>query len=172
MGVDVRVRVFAAGAMALLAAGCATVTRGSQSDLGVESDPPGATATTTILSACNGPCPNTDPTQTGANVEFDRPGPGCVTPCQLRLSRHHRLRMVIAKDGYESQTVLVETRVAGAGAAGFLGNALVGGAVGGVVDIASGATLEHVPNPVQVTLVRLAPPAPPPRRKPAAKKLQ
>jgi hypothetical protein len=72
---------------------------------------------------------------------------------------------VISKPGFEPQTVFVGTRVAGAGAAGFAGNVLVGGVVGMGVDAASGATLEHFPNPVAVVLRPIAatPAGPPPR---------
>jgi len=38
-------------------------------------------------------------------------------------------------------------------AAGFAGNIVLGGAVGMVVDASTGATLEHVPNPVTATLI-------------------
>ncbi|MBB5053928.1 hypothetical protein HNQ36_003928 [Afipia massiliensis] len=46
------------------------------------------------------------------------------------------------------------------------GNILLGGVVDGVVDAASGAALDHKPNPVIVTLKPIAPPPPPhkPRR--------
>jgi hypothetical protein len=51
--------------------------------------------------------------------------------------------------------VPVSTRIAGAGAAGFAGNILVGGLVGMGVDAATGSTLEHFPNPVLASLVPL-----------------
>jgi len=60
--------------------------------------------------------------------------------------------VTITKAGFHPEEVKVATRVAGAGVAGFAGNAIVGGVVGGVVDVASGATLEHCPNPVKVVL--------------------
>jgi hypothetical protein len=50
---------------------------------------------------------------------------------------------------------MVQTRVAGAGAACFAGNVLIGGVVGMGVDAATGSTLEHYPNPVTVSLVPL-----------------
>jgi hypothetical protein len=67
----------------------------------------------------------------------------------------------------------VATRLASAGAAGFAGNVLLGGVVGMAVDAASGATLEHYPNPVMLTMMPLRrgekprvlkqePPIPPP----------
>ena len=51
--------------------------------------------------------------------------------------------------------VPVSTRIAGAGAAGFAGNILIGGVVGMGVDAATGSTLEHFPNPVLASLVPL-----------------
>ena len=69
----------------------------------------------------------------------------------------------------------VGTKVAGEGVAGFAGNVLIGGVVGMAADAATGATLEHYPNPVSVTLEPLRPAAPPPavrrpRPPPAAKR--
>ena len=46
----------------------------------------------------------------------------------------------------------VDVVVVGAGAAGMAGNVIVGGIIGGVVDVASGAMLEIRPNPLQVAL--------------------
>jgi hypothetical protein len=42
--------------------------------------------------------------------------------------------------------------VAGAGGAGFLGNALIGGVIGAGVDATSGAMLDLSPNPLNVQL--------------------
>jgi hypothetical protein len=59
--------------------------------------------------------------------------------------------------------------VPGTGAAGFAGNVLLGGLVGMGVDAATGAALDHKPNPVIVTLQPAAPQARrprPPRRAP------
>ena len=58
--------------------------------------------------------------------------------------------------GYKPQEVPVKTQIAGAGAAGFAGNILLGGVVGMGVDAATGSTLEHVPNPVHVALEPIA----------------
>lgn len=95
----------------------------------------------------------------------------CVTPCTLRVSRRDEFSVAFTKPGYQPQTVQVTTRVAGAGAAGFAGNVLVGGIIGMGVDAASGATLEHWPNPVVAVLQPVparAPAGPPGRRvKPA-----
>ena len=51
-----------------------------------------------------------------------------------------------------SLSFAVGHHVAGAGGAGFLGNAIVGGIIGAGVDISSGAMLDFAPNPLDVTL--------------------
>ncbi|WP_244445248.1 translation initiation factor 2 [Microvirga sp. BSC39] len=79
-----------------------------------------------------------------------------TTPCTLQVDRKAEFVASFSKEGYESQDVMVQTRVAGSGAAGFAGNVLVGGIVGMGVDAATGATLEHYPNPVTVSLAPLA----------------
>jgi hypothetical protein len=120
----------------LLVAGCATVTRGTTDPVTINSEPPGAQATTSI----GHQCPS--------------------TPCTFEVSRKAEFVVSYRKDGYEDQQVPVTTKVAGAGAAGLAGNVLIGGVVGMGVDVATGATLEHVPNPVFATLVPLARPEP------------
>jgi hypothetical protein len=73
--------------------------------------------------------------------------------------------VTFSKPGYQDLTVPLKTKVAGAGAVGVAGNVIVGGAVGLVVDTASGAALDHYPNPLKVTLVPISRPEPPKSRK-------
>ena len=69
--------------------------------------------------------------------------------------------VTVSKPGYIAENVPVKTQVAGNGAAGFAGNVLFGGIVGMGTDAYTGATLEHVPNPVTVSLrPEPTPPAP------------
>jgi len=82
-------------------------------------------------------------------------GFSCVTPCTLQTSRKDEFSVLISKPGYHTVEVPVRTQVAGAGAAGFAGNIILGGVVGMAADAATGATLEHFPNPVTVTLTPL-----------------
>lgn len=117
-------------AAAVLVAGCASITRGHQNQVQITSNPPGAQARTSM-------------------------GHTCVTPCNLQFGRKDEFSVVFSLAGYETREVPVHTQLANAGAAGFAGNVLVGGVVGMAVDAASGATLEHCPNPVAVTLRRL-----------------
>lgn len=78
----------------------------------------------------------------------------CVKPCTLQASRKDEFSL-ISKPGYHTGEIPVRTQVAGAGAAGFAGNIILGGVVGMAADAATGATLEHFPNPVTVTLTPL-----------------
>jgi hypothetical protein len=129
-------RLVFACAVALALGGCATVTRGTDDQIQVNSDPQGATVQTSLSQQC-------------------------MTPCTLKVGRKDEFSVTVAKPGYAPQTVFVGTKVAGAGAAGFAGNVLVGGVIGMGVDAATGATLEHFPNPVTVILQRSgSPPSP------------
>ncbi|SRR6266542_5394925 len=123
----------AAVGLAITLAGCATVTRGTTSQVQIQSDPPGALAHTST-------------------------GFSCTTPCTITIPRKDEFSVVFSKPGYQEETVDVRTQVAGA--AGFAGNILLGGIIGMGADAATGATLEHVPNPVSATLVPISrPPA-------------
>ncbi|MBN8916662.1 MAG: PEGA domain-containing protein [Rhizobiales bacterium] len=125
MGLPVRI-----GAMlcACLLAGCATVTRGTSSQVQIQSEPAGADVRTST-------------------------GFTCTTPCTMTVGRKDEFSVTFTKAGYEPEQVDVKTRVAGEGAAaGIVGNVVIGGVVGMAADAASGATLEHTPNPLKVIL--------------------
>jgi hypothetical protein len=126
------VRFMTVLALAGLTANCATVTRGTTNQIQVVSQPSDADVRTSM-------------------------GHTCRTPCTLTIDRKSEFMVTIGKDGFKEQQVPVATRVVGAGAAGFAGNILLGGLVGMAADAATGATLEHFPNPVDVTLEALAP---------------
>lgn len=145
-------------------AGCATVTRGTESTVQFESSPSGANVSTQIIDLCSiSECPplQQDPSQPPIQRTITPPshGPSCTTPCSIRVSRKDSLVATFTKDGYAPQAVNVPVRVAGEGAAGLAGNVLIGGVIGLGVDAATGASLEHFPNPVVVTLTRHAQPA-------------
>jgi hypothetical protein len=116
--------------LALLAGSCASVTRGMTNQVQINSNPPEATARTSM-------------------------GHTCITPCTLQFNRKDEFTVIFTKQGYHSVEIPVRTQLAGQGAAGFAGNLLMGGVVGMVVDASSGATLEHFPNPVTATLLPL-----------------
>jgi hypothetical protein len=122
--------IISVSAIALALGGCATITRGTTDQVQIQSTPSEVRATTSM-------------------------GQSCLTPCTLTTSRKDEFTVTFQKDGYESQQVDVKTQVAGSGAAGFAGNILFGGIIGMGTDAATGATLEHVPNPVRADLMPL-----------------
>lgn len=121
-------KLIAVAMLGLAVSGCATVTRGTTSQVTVNSEPAGAEAMTSTGLVCP------------------------MTPCTWEISRKTEFTVTFKKQGYQNQQVPVGTKLAGSGAAGFAGNVLLGGIVGMGVDAATGATLEHFPNPVFVTL--------------------
>ena len=119
--------------------GCASVTRGVNNDIMIEYQPADAVVTTTLNHRCQ------------------------ASPCQITVPRKAKFQVLAEAPGHVRQVIPVNTRLASAGAAGFAGNVLAGGVVGMGVDAATGATLEHYPNPVVINLVPLdqqIPPAP------------
>ncbi|MEM1300766.1 MAG: translation initiation factor 2 [Pseudomonadota bacterium] len=111
---------------ALAVSGCATITRGTTSDVQFLSTPTGAAVTTSI-------------------------GPACTTPCTLKFDRRDTFTATF-KLGEQEKQVFVDTEIAGEGVAvSGVGNALLGGVIGVGVDVATGAGLNHTPNPVSVT---------------------
>lgn len=115
------------------------MTRGTNTTFTVETTPSGAAVATTNGFSCT------------------------ATPCTFRMPRRSEFAVTITKDGYKTWQGQVTNRVAGGGGAAMAGNVLVGGLIGAGVDASSGAMLDLVPNPLQVTLepaVVAAPPAP------------
>jgi hypothetical protein len=138
-------RIFAcAGALALAVAGCATVTRGTTNQVQLRTEPSGALAVTSMSQSC-------------------------TTPCTITVSRKDEFAVKFSMAGYREATVEVRTQVAGTGVLGVAGNAIVGGVIGVGVDVVTGSALDHVPNPVVVSLERLGAPStrPVPPRSPA-----
>ncbi len=125
---SVAMRFVLIAALASGLCGCATLSRGTTDEVSVISDPVGAEVTTSF-------------------------GSHCSTPCSLAVARDQVFSLTIAKDGYEAQKVDVVTRLSGAGLAAATENLVTAG-LGATVDAATGATLEHIPNPVNVTLVK------------------
>lgn len=123
-------RVFSV-AMLLLAfvtAGCATATRGTTEQVVFLSDPSGAEMTTTN-------------------------GLKCVTPCTLEIERSETFTATFELAG-EKKSVFVDTEVpdeiAATTVANVLATPIILIPVAVAVDAASGANLDHTPNPVQV----------------------
>ncbi len=135
--------------MALAAAlgGCASVTRGTTENISITSTPSGVEATVSGLDV-----PTT-----------------CITPCAIVAKRSADISISFAKPGFGTEVVTLTKEVPATGAAGFAGNVLAGGLIGMGVDAATGAALDHKPNPVIVTMKPTGPaaqprPARPPRK--------
>jgi membrane-bound inhibitor of C-type lysozyme len=122
------IRYLAIAALAAGTAGCASVVRGTSENVAFVSEPPGAIMTSNSKYACP------------------------ATPCTLQVDRTDQFDATFAKPGYHPQTIPVRTAVSGGGAAGMAGNVLVGGLIGIGVDAATGAALDHTPNPVVANL--------------------
>jgi hypothetical protein len=138
------IRLLVAAALVLPCIGCASVSRGTTENISIASTPPGATAEVSGL---------------------DNPI-SCVTPCVVVAKRNADITVTFNKEGYEPQVVPLTKEVPPTGAAGFAGNIVLGGLVGMGVDAATGAAMDHKPNPVDVTLKPLGPAHPPRAAKP------
>ena len=122
------ITVIGLATVTLLLSGCATVTRGSNDVLVVDSEPQ------------------------GAQVELSN-GMSCTsTPCSFKLPRRSDLGVTISRKGCRTVQANVTHKTANAGAMGVAGNVLVGGIIGLGVDAATGASQDLVPNPLKVTL--------------------
>ena len=74
-------------------------------------------------------------------------GHECTAPCEVKVARKQPFTAEFTCKG-RKKTVRVETKMRGGGTAGAVGNVILGGVIGMAVDASSGATLDHVPNPV------------------------
>jgi hypothetical protein len=129
----------ASAALMISLSACATITRGTQTDFHIETDPAGASVHTSTGFSCS------------------------PTPCTIpKMIRKEAFDATITKDGYKTKIAHVQSLVEGGGAAGAVGNVVVGGVIGIAVDATSGAMDDLVPNPLKVTLEPVdAPPAAP-----------
>lgn len=119
--------LFAALGAAL--AGCASVTRGFNDTVEIYYDPPQAKVSTNLGHVCTS------------------------SPCSLEVPRKKAFTVSAGLEGYAPQVVQVESKLAPGGVAGMAGNVLVGGVIGVGIDAATGATLEHFPNPVLIEMI-------------------
>ena len=117
---------------ALTLAGCATVVLGAHEPFRIVSAP------------------------SGAHVQLST-GEICTTPCTLALPRGVAFQARVSLPGYTTQTLPVVSRTSFGGAAGFVGNGVIGGIVGAGVDWDSGAMRSLSPNPLSVRLDPLPP---------------
>ena len=123
-------RVSACISLAATTAACATVTRGVKEGWTVTSSPAYAQVTTTNGFSCE------------------------ATPCTFKMMHRSTFDVTVSKVGYKTFHGHVINQVSSGGGLGMAGNVILGGAVGVVVDVASGAMMELKPNPMSITLER------------------
>ena len=139
------IRIAGAVVLAMLGSGCATVVRGTTENVTITANPPNAQIRTSLGHTCP------------------------ASPCTVVVDRKTEFVAYAEAPGYQPASLQVATRLGGGGAAGMVGNVVLGGVVGIGIDAVSGATLDHYPNPAHIELApvyRAAPPEPvEPRRK-------
>lgn len=114
--------------IAVLASGCATITRGTTEQVAIDVEPKDAKVETSIGLSCT------------------------AMPCEIKVDRDMPFTVTASKDGYVDQTVEVKTKTSGQGAAAVTGNLIFGGVVGAAIDGYNGAMQDHYPNPVVIKL--------------------
>jgi len=114
---------------ALACSGCASAIRGTTETVVVTSEPNDAHIRTSLGHSCP------------------------QSPCTVEVKRKTEFVAYAEKEGYKPGQIYLATKVSGNGAAGMAGNILIGGVIGAGVDVATGATLDHYPNPANIVLV-------------------
>jgi len=110
---------------------CASITRGTQEALVINTKPAGASVKI----------------KKGEKILFQG-----LTPTAAKLERKGNYIVLIEKEGYEPLIVNVTNQVSNEGGAGMAGNICLGGCIGAGIDSASGAMLELKPNPINADL--------------------
>lgn len=123
-----RWNVVAALCAGILLSSCGSITRGTSEPVHLSARPEGAEITTSL-------------------------GHRCKSPCTVTVERKTSFTAYAEHPGYHRGTIEIGTKVSGTGATGFAGNVLIGGVIGMGVDAATGAALDHYPNPAQIVLV-------------------
>jgi hypothetical protein len=126
-----RVLACATGAFLTLAA-CNTVTRGTEEEVTISASPAFARIRTSLGHEC------------------------ARSPCTVKVDRKADFTAYAEAKGYQPGSLVVKSALSEKAAPGMLGNAVLpGGSVGLVVDAATGAMLDHTPNPAHIALVPL-----------------
>lgn len=139
-------RIFSALTVMVAVSGCGSITRGTTENVTITSSPSDASISTSIGKYCP------------------------RSPYTIEVNRRTEFTAYAEKDGYKKGSIEIKTKVVGAGAAGFAGNVLIGGVIGMGVDAATGAALDHYPNPAHIELVPLGKRAPDKAAKPKRRK--
>jgi hypothetical protein len=112
--------------------GCATIVRGTDQEVHITSDPPGASVVVlpdeTIL----------------------------TTPAAVTLHRYRVYTIAVVDPDYEPDRKYLDREMDGASILPYMGNLLIGGLIGMAVDLSSGTLYHLVPEPVHFDLEPLS----------------
>lgn len=133
---------------ALALFGCATAQRGTEENVLLNSNPPGAEARVYYMPVADSA--EAAPLTAGAALA----GAACTTPCALRIGRNTQSAVRFTMPGFEPTTVALGKRISKDGAGLIFTNL---SATGAIIDATSGALLDHCPNPVHVNLKAASP---------------
>lgn len=123
--------------LAVFAAGCGTVVRGTKQGVKFQSEPPGAAVT--VVRAKK------------VKTQWN-----CVSPCELQLSRKRDFDVTFDLDGYKPAKARLASRLgAKGGATAIPGNFVLGGGVGFIVDAGTGANMQLKPDPMRAKLAAI-----------------
>lgn len=134
-------RHIALGLLALLAAGCATITDGSTQAVSFQSNPDDVVVT--MISRVRG--------ESSDSAWHDESRALGKTPLTVQLDRGPGKSVVFSKPGYQSLPVPLTTITN----PNFWGNIIIGGFFGSTTDSMSGAMYEYSPSQFLVTLIPL-----------------
>jgi hypothetical protein len=119
-------------ALSLLTTACNTITRGTEETVTVTVTPAFARVWTSLGQEC------------------------AKSPCIVKVDRKTEFTAYAEAKGYRSGSVLVNSVLTDQAAPGVIGNAILpAGSVGLVLDVASGAMMDHKPNPAHIELMRI-----------------
>ena len=108
---------------------CASVIHGTTQEIPITSEPTGANAALKCLEG---------------NLDSGRPTPTSVVLKRSKVS----CAIIVSKDGYEPVTYQIQRSLSG----WYIGNILIGGVIGFVVDAADGAMFNQSPSQIHALL--------------------
>lgn len=117
-------KAFFTAVLLVAASGCATVIHGTRDTVTINTTPSGAR----VIAGC-----------------FEG-----VTPATFELKRNSTHNILITKEGYEAHNIVIKRTMD----PWVLGNILLGGPIGLVIDVADGAAFRLEPGQIVVNLVR------------------
>ena len=118
--------------LALLMNGCATSLQGTKQKVTVNSQPQNAEVVTSHGFGCD------------------------ATPCSFYVPRNRSFELNVAKPGFSTKTVKVDSILSGVGTAQSAGSILLGGVIAGGYDVYKGSVWELSPNSVNVKLENMS----------------